>query len=78
MIFPSTFQFVIFGVGFEVLTVVRIQNVVWITTAYGLVHTWFWMFWSSFFLGMSTWAVRLEAVGPGQIVCADHLYYTAQ
>jgi len=37
--FPSMFQFlIIFGTGFEVLTVVRIRNVVWVRTPYGLVH----------------------------------------
>jgi hypothetical protein len=39
--FPSTFQFlIIFGTGFEVLTVVRIHNVVWVRTSYSLLHTW--------------------------------------
>jgi hypothetical protein len=44
--FPSKFQFsVIFGTGFEVLTVLRICSVVWVRTPYSLVHTWLWMFW---------------------------------
>jgi len=54
MPFPSTFQFlIIFGMGFEMLTVVRIHNVVWVRTSYSLVHTWFWMFWRGI-LGPST------------------------
>jgi len=39
--FPSTFEFLtIFGIGFELPTVVRIRNLVWVRTPYGLVHTW--------------------------------------
>jgi len=38
--FPSTFQFlIIFGMGFDVLTLVTIHNVVWVNTPYSLVHT---------------------------------------
>jgi hypothetical protein len=59
--------------GFEVLTVVRIRNVVWFRTPYSLVHTWLWTFWRSI-LDLSTQAIMMAAVGPGQIVCADHLY----
>ena len=37
--FPSTLQFLLFfGIGFEVLTVVKINNVVWVRTLYCLVH----------------------------------------
>jgi len=38
--FPSTFQlFLTFlGTGFEMFTVVRIHNVVWVRTLYNLVH----------------------------------------
>jgi hypothetical protein len=64
-----------FSTGFEVLTAVRICNVVWVRTRCNLVHTWIWMFWRSI-LGLSTQAIRMEAVRPGQIVCADHLYCT--
>jgi len=71
--FPSTFQFlIIFGTGFEVLTVVRICNVAWVRTPYSLVHTWLCMFWRNI-LGLSTQAIMMKAVGPGHIVCADHL-----
>ena len=39
--FPSTFEFlIIFGIGFELPTVVRIRNVVFVRTLYGLVHAW--------------------------------------
>jgi len=52
------FQFlIIFGMGLEVLTVVRIHNVVWVRTPYSLVRPWLWMFWRSI-LGLSTWAIR--------------------
>jgi len=52
------FQFlIIFGTGFEVLTVVRIHNVDWVRTPYSLVHTWLWMFWRSI-LDLSTWTIR--------------------
>jgi len=58
VIFPSTFQFlIIFGTGFEVLTVVRIRNVVWVRTPYSLVHTWLWMFWRNI-QDLSTRAIR--------------------
>jgi len=41
MTFPSKFQFsVIFGMGFDVLTMVRMHNVVWVRTPYSVVHTW--------------------------------------
>jgi len=56
--FPSTFQFlIIFGMGFEVLTVERIHTVVWVTTPYSLVRTWLWMFRRSI-LDLSTQAIR--------------------
>jgi len=29
-------------------------------------------------LGLFTQAIMMEAVGPGQIVCADHLDYTVR
>jgi len=52
--FPSTLQFlIIFGTGFEVLTMVRIHNVVWVRTPYSMIHTWLWMFQRSI-LGLST------------------------
>jgi hypothetical protein len=40
MTLPSTFHlfFIFFGTGFEVLTVVRIHNAVWVRTPYSLVH----------------------------------------
>jgi hypothetical protein len=43
--------------GIEVLTVVRIQNMVWVMTPYSLVRTWLWIFWNSI-LGLSTMAIR--------------------
>jgi len=61
--------------GFEVLAVVRIHNVVWVRTPYSLVYTLLWMFWRSI-LGLSTQAIMMEAVVPGHIICADHLDYT--
>ena len=58
--FPPTFQFlIIFGMGFEVLTVVRIHNVVWVRTTYSLVHTRLQMFWRSI-LGLSTRTIGLR------------------
>ena len=67
------FQFlIIFCIVFEVLTVVRICNVVWVRTPYSLVHIWLCMFWRNI-LGLSTQAIMMEAVSPGHIVCADHL-----
>jgi len=78
VIFPSTFQsLIIFGMGFEMRTVVRICNVVWGRTPYSLVCTWIWMFLRNI-LGLFTQAIMMEAVGPGQIVCADHLDYTVR
>jgi len=57
--FPSTFQFlIIFGTGFEELTVVRICNVVWVRTPYSLVHTWLWLF-CSIILSLPTRAIIL-------------------
>jgi len=54
----TNYQFSInFGMGFDVLTMVRMHNVVWVRTPYSVVHTWSWMFWRSIF-GMSTQAVR--------------------
>jgi hypothetical protein len=40
MIFPSTLYlfFIFFGTGFEVLTVVRIHNAVWVRTPFCLIH----------------------------------------
>ena len=62
--FPSTFQFlIIFGTGFEVLTVVRIHNVVWVTTLYSLVYTWLWL--EEHFGSLYTGYQMMEAVGPG-------------
>jgi len=56
--FPSTIQFLImFGMGFEVLTMFRIHNVVWVRTPYSLVHIWLWMFRRSIF-GLPTQAIR--------------------
>jgi len=73
VIFPSTFQFLtIFGTGIELLTVERIHNVVWVRTAYSLVHAWLWMIWRSI-LGLPRQAIMMETVGPGHIVCSDHL-----
>jgi len=43
--------------GFEVLAVVRIHNVVWVRTPCSLVHTWLWMFWRSILI-LSTQAIR--------------------
>ena len=60
--------------GFEVLTVVRIHNVVelghhivWYIHGYECLEERF----GSVYMGHQT----MEAVGPGQIVCADHLNY---
>jgi len=61
--------------GFEVLTVVSIRDVVWVRAPYSLVHTWLWMFCGSI-LAISAQGIMMGAVGPGQIVCADYLNYT--
>jgi len=56
--FPLTFQFlIIFGMGFEVFTVERIHNMVWVRISHSLVHTWLWIFCRSI-LGLSTHAIR--------------------
>ena len=73
MTYPSTFQFLIlFGMAFEVLTVVRIRNVV------ELGHCIVWYIHDYECVGrsiliLSTQAIMMDAVGPGQIVCVDHL-----
>jgi hypothetical protein len=68
-IFPSMLQlfFILFGTRFEVLTMVRINNAVWVRTSYSLVHDYAIMEHSKCII---TGHQKMSAVGPNQILYA--------
>jgi hypothetical protein len=59
---------ILFGTGFKVLTVVRINNAVWVRTSYSLVHDYAVMVEHS--KRIITGHQKMSAVGPNQILSA--------